>query len=257
MERSALRTVLLALALVAGAPALAATAAEDFAAGKFAEATAAGRKEGTDASLIIASRAASTRAAWLVGEKLDAKVLLDAANADIGKVLARNPGNLDALLQRGVTTGYISKLMKSPGLAKDARRDFEAVLAKRPNDPLALAAMGGWHGESVTTLGKFLAGTALGAKEADARRYFDKASASAAGDPAVPLFHATTLLNLSARNAGKAQALLVRAVKAKPADGFDRLMQRNARAILSALEVGDVEQARETAKRLGPLGTAQ
>jgi hypothetical protein len=251
-----IRTALLSLALISAVPALGA-AADAFAAGKFAEATAAGRKEATDASLIIASRGASTRAAWLVTEKLDAKVLLDAANADIDKVLARSPGNLDALLQRGVTTGYIAKLTKSPGLAKDARKDFEAVLAKRPNDPLALAAMGGWHGESVATLGKFLAGTALGAKEGEALRYFDRAAASSAGDPAVPLFYATTLLNLSAKNAAKAQGLLARAVKAQPADGFDRLMQRNARAILTALEAGDVDGARATAKRLGPLGNLE
>lgn len=252
-----MRTALLALALLSAPPALAATAAEAFAAGRFAEATAAGRKEGTDASLILAARAASTRAAWQSTEKLDAKVLLDAANADIARVLARNPGNLDALLQRGVTTGYIAKLMKSPGLAKDARRDFEAVLAKRPEDPLALAAMGGWHGESVATLGKFLAGTALGARESEALRFYEKAAASTAGDPAVPVFYATTLLNLSVRNAPKAKALLDRAAKAPPADGFDRLMQRNAAAILAALETGDVASARSLATRLGPLGSVK
>lgn len=249
-----IRAAALALVLLSAAPSLAATAAEAFAAGKFAEATTAGRKEETDASLILAARAASTRAAWQTTEKLDAKVLLDAANADIGKVLARSPGNLEALLQRGVNTGYIAKLMKSPGLAKDAHRDFEAVLAKRPNDPLALAAMGGWHGESVATLGKFLAGTALGAKEGEALRYFEKAAASSAGDPAVPIFYATTLLNLSAKNAAKAQGLLARAAKTPASDGFERLLQQNARAILIPLDRGDVETARVLAAKLSPLG---
>ena len=200
---------------------------------------------------------ASTRAAWQTVAKQDARGLLDAANADVGKVLARNPGNPDALMQRGVATGYIAKLTKSPGLAKDARRDFEAVLAARPNDPLALAAMGGWHGEAVATLGKFLAGTALGAKESEALRYYEKAAASTAADPAVPVFYATTLLNLSARNAPRAQALLARAARAPAGDGFDRLMQQNARAILVPLEGGDVEAARGLAKKLSPLGTVQ
>ena len=257
MMRAALFALSLAAAGVSAAPALAASAADAFAAGRFAEATTAGRKEGTDASLIIAARAASTRAAWQTAEKLDAKVLLDAANADVGKVLARNPGNLDALLQRGTNTGYIAKLMQSPGLAKDARRDFEAVLAKRPNDPLALAAMGGWHGEAVATLGKFLAGTALGAKEGEALRYYEKAAASTAADPAVPVFYATTLLNLSAKNAPKAQSLLARAAKAPARDGFERLMQQNARAILVPLEGGDVEAARLLAKKLSPLGSVR
>lgn len=249
-----MRAALAAFALISATPAVAATAAEAFTAGRFAEATTAGRKEATDASLILAARAASTRAAWQTTGKEEARALLDGASADVGKVLARDPGNLDALLQRGVNTGYIAKLTKSPGLAKDAKRDFEAVLAKRPNDPLALAAMGGWHGESVATLGKFLAGTALGAKEGEAFRYFEQASRGTGGDPAVPVFYATTLLNLSAKYAPKAKGLLERAARAPADDGFERLLQQNARAILAPLERGDVESARLLAAKLSPLG---
>ncbi len=127
---------------------------------------------------------------------------------------------------------------------------------KRPGDALALGAMGGWHGESVATLGKFIAGTALGAKEGEALRFFDKAVAAPGADPAVPVFYASTLLALSEKNAAKARGLLARALKTKPADGFEALVQRNARAILAALEKGDAAEARAIAKRLSPLGTA-
>jgi len=244
------------LLLLASAPADAKLAAEAFGAGRFADAATAGRAEGTTEALILAGRAAATQAAWQTPDKAKARALLLQAEADFAAALKREPGNLDAQLQQGIAVGYRAKLENSPGLAKQARKSFEAVLAKRPGDALALGAMGGWHGESVATLGKFIAGTALGAKEAESLRFFDKAVAAPGADPAVPVFYASTLLALSEKNAAKARGLLARALKAKPSDGFEALVQRNARAILAALEKGDVAAARATAKRLSPLGSA-
>jgi hypothetical protein len=48
--------------------------------------------------------------------------------------------------------------------------------------------------------------------------------------------------------------LLQRAVAAPARDGFDRLMQQNVRAILAALDGGDVKSARQLAAKLSPLG---
>ncbi len=242
------------IAMLLAAPAAAAPSDEAFASGRFAEAASAGRAEGSVAGLITAGRATSTVAAWQTRDKARARALLEQAGADFAAALRLQPGNSDALLQQGIVVGYLAKLDRSPGQAKAARRAFEAVLAKRPTDALALGAMGGWHGESVATLGKFMAGTVLGAKEKEAIRFYDKAVATGAGDPAVPVFYAQTLLALSADNAGKARALLTRAVKAGSGDGFDRLMQAHARAILVPLEKGDVGGARTTAARLSPLG---
>lgn len=246
---------LVAALLLAAAPVAAAPSADAFAAGRFAEAATAGRAEGTAAGLITAGRATSTIAAWQTPDKARARALLGQAEQDFARVLKADTGNLDALLQHGITVGYIAKLERSPGLAKQARQSFEAVLAKRPNDAIALGAMGGWHGEAIVTLGKFLAGTALGAREAESLRFYDKALAAPGADPAIPVFYASTLLGLSAGNAAKAKALLERAVKSRPADGFDRLIQANARAILVPLAKGDIPSARSTAKRLAPLGT--
>ena len=246
---------LLLTALLLAAPVAASPSADAFAAGKFAEAAAIGRKEATAQSLLTAGRALATQAAWQTTDREAARRLLAQAEADLSASLALAPGNPAALLQKAVVIGYQAKLAKSPGLAKQARAGFEAVLAKQPANALAQGAMGGWHGEAVATLGKFLAGTALGAKEGEAIRWFDRAVATTGGDPAIPLFYATTLLGLSADNAAKAKALLQRAVKATPADGFDRLMQANARAILAPLDKGDVKAAQATAKRLAPLGT--
>lgn len=252
-----MRALLLTALLLAAAPAAASPSADAFAAGKFADAAAIGRKEATAQSLLTAGRALATQAAWQTTDRETARKLLVQAEADLTASLALAPGNPDALLQRAVVIGYQAKLAKSPGLAKQARAGFEAVLAKEPGSALAQGAMGGWHGEAVATLGKFLAGTALGAKEAEAIRWFDRAVATRGGDPAIPLFYASTLLGLSADNAPKAKALLQRAVKAAPADGFDRLMQANARAILAPLDKGDVKTAQATAKRLSPLGSVR
>lgn len=248
---------LLLTALLLAAPVAASPSADAFEAGKFAEAAAAGRREATAQSLLTAGRAAATQAAWQTTDREAARRLLAQAEADLSASLALAPGNPAALLQKALVIGYQAKLAKSPGLAKQARAGFEAVLAKQPGSALAQGAMGGWHGEAVATLGKFLAGTALGAKEGEAIRWFDKAVATRGGDPAIPLFYATTLLGLSGDNAAKAKALLQRAVKAPPADGFDRLMQANARAILAPLDKGDVKAAQATAKRLAPLGTVR
>lgn len=230
-------------------------AVQAFEAGRFQEAIAAGRKENSAPALIAAGRAGSTVAAFQTTDRKRARELLLAAETDFDAALALQPGNPEALLQKAIAIGYRAKLENNIGLAKQARRNFEALLAKRPNDALVLGALGGWHGEAIATLGKFIAGTALGANAKDGARYYDKAVASPGADPVVPIFYATTLLNLSADNAPKAKALLQRAVKAPPADGFERLMVQNGRAILAPLEKGDVEAAQEAAKRVGPFGS--
>jgi hypothetical protein len=248
--------VLVALLLVA-APSDARTAAEAFQQGRFAEAATAGRAEKSAQSLVIAGRSASTQAAFQTADKAKARQLFLAAEADFDAALALQPGHPDAQIQKAIAIGYRAKLENSPGLAKQARRNFDALLKRRPNDALVLGALGGWHGEAVATLGKFLAGTALGAKESEAIRFYEKAIAAPGADPAIPIFYASTLLGLSADNAPKARALLARSLKTPPADGFDALMQKNARAILAELEKGNIVAARATAKQLGPLGTAR
>jgi Tfp pilus assembly protein PilF len=249
---------LLIALLLAAAPAAAQTsAAAHFQAGSFAQAATAGRAEKTVPGLIIAGRSLSTIAAFQTPEKDKARDLLRLAEVDFDSALAIQPNNRDALLQKAIAIGYRAKLDRSPGLAKLSRRNFEAILKRYPNDALALAAMGGWHGESVATLGRFLAGTALGAKESESTRFFDKALAAPGADPLVPIFYASTLMALSADHAPKARALLMRSLKTQPSDGFEALVQRNGRTVLAQLDKGDLAGARQTAARLAPLGTVR
>lgn len=253
------RTFTLAAAalLLAASPAAAETAAQAFRAANFAAAARAGTAEATPASLLLACRSYALLGAYQSTEKAAARALLNQAVGACDAALRARPGDPDATLQRGIAIGYIAKMDRSPGGAKAARAAFEAVLAKRPGDAVALAAMGGWHGESVATLGGFIAGAVLGAKKGESIKFFDRAVAADARDPVIPTVYASTLLALDADNAGKARALLERADKAKALDGYEMLMQRHAREILAVLARGDIAGARATAARLGPLGTAR
>lgn len=257
---------LAALLLAFAAPAMADVYAGDppgaqaFKDGRFAEAMKAGTAAGGVGGHYIAGRSASTLAAYRTTDKARARALLLEAEKQFDAALAAEPANVQGApvirLQRAIAQGYRAKLDNSPGAAKAVRREFEAVIAARPRDAIALAAMGGWHGEAVATLGKFVAGTVLGAREKDAIMWFERAMAAEGADPVVPVFYASTLLNLSASNAPKARALLEQAQRGRADDGFDALVKANGAAILKQLQAGDVASARATAARLSPLGTS-
>ncbi|QMW22338.1 hypothetical protein [Sandaracinobacteroides saxicola] len=252
-----MKALAVAAALLLATPALAGPAADAFRAGNWPAVITAGRAEATPDALVLAGRAQTVVAVYQTADKARVRTLLAAAEADFAAAEKRDPANLDAILQRGIAVGYAAKLDRSPGGAKTARRAFEHVLSKRPNDAVALAAMGGWHGESVATLGSFIAGTVLGAKRADSVRFFDRAIAADPTSPVHPTFYASTLLALDADNAAKARTLLERADKATAKDGFEALLQRQAREILAPLAKGDIKTARATAQRIGPLGTVR
>jgi len=250
MKASALAAVLLAVS----APAAADTAAL-FRDGRFVEAGQAGAKEGTPEALVLAARSVLAVAAYRIPDKARAIQLSDAAAQLADAALAKRPGYPPALLQKGIAIGYIAKLQRSPGLAKEARKLMDRARAAAPDDALAWAALGGWHGESVATLGSFLAGTVLGAKRADALRAFDTALAKDPRGSVVPTFYAFTLLSMDAGNAPRVRELLREAVRAAPRDGFEALLKRQAEQVLPLLERDDAAGARALAKRLQPFGT--
>lgn len=243
--------------LLVATPSSAKTAAQYFTAGDFASAAVQGQRENTAAGHIIAGRGLSVIAAWQTPTKAGARALLQDAEAEFNAALALSPGNLDAMLQKGIVEGYLGKIDRSPGLARNSRKQFETVLKQRPNDITALCAMGSWHGVTVATLGKFMAASVLGARADDAIRYLDKSTAPKDAPSSLLFLHATTLLALSADNAEQAKALLARSVQGQAQDGLERLLQAHSRAILEPLRKGDVAAARAVSKRLSPLGTVR
>jgi len=284
-----------ALLLLAAAGAASAASIDQFRSGHFAEAASQGRAESTPASLILAGRSELTVACFETTDAARALALVDAAEHDFDAALAKAPGSNEALLQKATAIGYRAKLTKSGGQAKEARRRFEAAVAREPNNALAWASVAGWHAGSVATLGKFLAGTVLGAKLDVAMKDFDTALAwaSVAGwhagsvatlgkflagtvlgakldvamkdfdtalakDPHNPLnrvFYAFTLLDLDTDNAPRAAALLREADRLPPRDAIEALTKRGVAAVLPLLDHGDAKGARAMARRLLPFGT--
>jgi len=248
-----MRTLIVAAALLTSAPAFA-DAALAFREGRFAEAVRLGRAEATAPALVYAGRAALMIAGFEATDRLTAKATIDLAERDFANAVAKAPNNLEARTQKAIAMGYRAKLDKSPGEGKDARQQMEAVLSRDPNYPLANAALGGWHGGAVATLGPFLASTLLGANRKAMDTYFATAMARDPKSIVHPVTYAVTLLEIDAGNAAKAATLLRGAVALPVRDAFDAENRKAAVQVLAKLTANDAKGARALAKRLSPFG---
>ena len=241
------------LALLAAAPALA-SATTLFHDGHFAEAATAGRAENTAASLILAGRATLIEASFDTTDRARAKALVDAADHDFDSALAKDPASIEAALMKAQAVGYRAKLSKSPGLAKETRTRFEAVLARDPNDGLAWSSLAGWHAAGVATLGRFIAGTMLGATTKVAIADFETALAKDPRNPVEYAFYALTLLDLGTDNASRARQLLETVARLPARDAYESLLKRETARVLPLLASGDVKDAQTLARQILPFG---
>ena len=248
-----MRMLLAVPALIAAAPALASTATL-FHDGRFAEAAAAGRVEATPASLILAGRATLIIASFETTDRDKAKAQIEAAEHDFDSALAKDPGSIEAALMKAQAVGYRGKLAKSPGLAKETRTRMEAVLQRAPDNALAWASLAGWHAGAISTLGKFLAGTLLGASMKTATADFETALAKDPKNPVHPAFYGLTLLDLSTDNGARATQLLDTVQRLPARDAYESLLKRSTAEVLPLLRSGDMKGAQTLARRLLPFG---
>lgn len=246
---ASMRAATTALALLLAGQADAA-AIDAFRAGDWAQAMRDGRAENTAASLILAGRAQLSIAGYQTSGKDQALAQVAVAERDFDAALARAPGNIEAQLQKAVAIAYRAQLTRGIGLAKDVRRRFEAILAAQPSNSLAWAALGGWHGGAVATVGSFLAGTALGARKSEMERCYAQALRLAPGLPSTRVFFAITLLDLDPGNARRAAGLLAGLDGLPANDGFEAMVKRQGTELAAALAKGDPAAAQATARRL-------
>ncbi len=251
-----MRLLLATLLLGAASPALA-DAADSFRQGQWPAVMAQGRAEATPASLILAGRAQLAVAAYSVRDKGRALDLVGAAEKDFDQALAKAPGSVEAQLQKAVVIGYRAKLTKSPGLAKDARRRFEAVRAAHPDSALAWSAVAGWHGGAIATLGGFLAGMTVGAKSNEVDAGYLRAIKLEPGNPVYRTLYALTLLDLDKKNAAKASQALQGVGQMAARDGFEALVRGQGVQLQAALKVGNADAAQTLARRLQAFGTLE
>lgn len=245
---------LIAMALFfAGAPAFA-SAATLFHDGRFAEAAVAGRAERTAPALVLAGRATLIVASFETTDRATAKDQIAVAERDFDAALALAPNNLEAQLQKATAIGYRGKLSKSPGLAKETRTRMEAVVARDPMYGLAWASIGGWHAGAVSTLGRFMAGTLLGASSKVAIADFETAVARDPKNPVHPAFYGLTLLDLGAENAPRSRQMLEMVARIPARDGYEALLKKATAQVLPLLTAGDVKGAQALARHLLPFG---
>jgi len=248
-----MKPLLAALMLLTSTTAFA-SAATLFHDGRFTEAAGAGRAEGTAPSLVIAGRATLIVASFDTADRDRAKTLVDQADHDFDAALQLAPNDLDVQLQKATAVGYRSKLSKSPGLGKEARSRMEAVLARDPSNGLAWASLGGWHAGAVATLGKFLAGTVLGANTKVAIADFEAALAKDPKNPVHPAFYGLSLLDLSPDNAPRALQVLQMAARDPARDAYEGLLKKAVAQVVPLLTAGDVKGAQTLARKLLPFG---
>lgn len=250
-----MKRLFIALAmLLTGQGALAASAAELFREGRFAEAATAGRLEATPASLVTAGRATLILASFEATDKARAKEQVEIANRDFDTALAKAPNNIEAQLQKATALGYRAKLSKSPGLAKETRQLMEAVRDRNPNYGLAWASIGGWHAGAVAELGKFIAGTVLGANAKTAITDFETALVKDPRNPVHPAFYALTLLDLGRENAPRASEMLRLCAKLPARDAYEGKLKSATARVAPLLAAGDIKGAQALARELLPFG---
>jgi len=250
-----MKTLLIATALLLATPAFAAPGAVSlFNDGKYSESVAAGIAEATLVSLVIAGRAQLQIAAYETTDKAKARALIAAATKNFDVALAKAPGDVDATLQKLVAQGYVAKLDQSTSGAKALKKGLDAFLAAHPDNAVAWAVLGGWHGGAIAAVGKFIAGSVLGARTADMYKAFDRAMTLAPNDPAHPTFYALTLLDISTDNAAQAKALLTRAAAMPATDGYTIALKAAGGSVLKLLGTGDNKGAQAAARRTLPFG---
>jgi hypothetical protein len=248
------RILITALLLGSATPALA-DAAAAFRDGQWPVAVKEGRAEATTPSLIIAGRAQLAIAAYSTRDRAAAIELIGAAERDFDAALAKTPTSIEAQLQKAVVIGYHAKLTRSPGLAKDSRRRFEAIRSAHPDVALAWAGVAGWHGGAVATLGSFVAGMAMGARAGEVDPGFRQAIKLDPTNPIHRTVYAMTLLDLDTRNAAKAIAVLQGIGQLPARDAYEAIVRSQGVQLLAALKTGDAGAAQALARRLQAFGT--
>ena len=134
--------------------------------------------------------------------------------------------------------------------------DVPGVLVGNAEDMRAAtgATVAIFDGGAVASVGKFVAGTVLGANLGNMTKAFDRAMALAPTDPAHPSFYALTLLDIDDDNAPKAKALLTRAAAMPATDGYSIALKNAGGGVLKLLNAGDNKGAQAAARRLLPCG---
>jgi hypothetical protein len=193
-------------------------------------------------------------AAFGTHDKATALARIDAGLRAANLLLARNPADHEAGLQRAVAISYRGKLTRNRADLVAARQAFESLAAAQPRDPEAQMAIAGWNLGAVVELGPFMARAALGAKRATGLQALDKSVTLGAGRPLFPAFASLARIQLDPNDVARSRQLAEAAVQANAASPLGLIMQKRAAALLPLLRAGNGKAAAKAATRLLPFG---
>jgi len=193
-----------------------------------------------------------TQASFLIDDKATALSLINQGLAASEAILAHDPQDREAQMQRGVAIGDRGHLLRSPSDAKTARRIFEAFLATNPRDPEAHLAIATWHLDTVDA--GFFAATLLGGRKDVGVAELDKAVALGGGRPFFTGFAALMRIRLNPYDVATARTLAEQAAIAPASTPLDRIAKRAAQLVLIPLRSGDGRTAALLARKYLPFG---
>lgn len=190
------------------------------------------------------------------GERDQAAALrrIQAAERSAAAVLRERPGDREAVLMQTTAIGYRAKLTGSRTDAITARKAFETMVARDPNNAEAQLGLGAWHMSAVNKLGRLVARAALGASRGAGNAALDRAVALGGNRAFFPGLSALLRIKADPSDA-RGRQLAEAASRAGVRDPLDRAMQRAANAVLVPLRAGDTDAARAVATRLLPFGS--
>jgi hypothetical protein len=193
-------------------------------------------------------------AAYASPDKATAEARIGRAITAADAALKRNPRDHEARLQRALAISYRGKLTRTRADLITARRDFEAVVAAEPRNPEAQLALAGWHLGAVIELGPMMARTVLGARKATGVQALDRSLALGADRASIAAMASLFRIQLDHNDIAGARRLAEAATRAGAGTAFDRLMQKQAAALLVSLRKGNGKASAATAERLMPFG---
>jgi len=219
--------------------------------GQYEQAIAAGSAENSASGFALAARAAMAEA-MMRSPCLDC---LKRAESLARKSVAMDGGLADGHVFLATSLGYQARIVgmvraRLAGYAEEAKTQLDEALRHDPQNPWALAALGGWHVEIVRGGGATLARWLYGANVPTGISCFEKAFKAAPDNIVLRYQYALSLGGLDPvlYRAAIIDAL-TRADTGFAVSAYDRFAQKRARELLAVLKSGDQAAVSRTVRR--------
>lgn len=194
-----------------------------------------------------------TQAAFQDRTQPTALAHIDRARTLAQAAAARSADDQDAAVLAAGALAYRAKLTGSRTEAIEARKHLEGVATRFPRNAEAQIALGAWHLGVIAKVGRLVGRAVAGAQKGVGLAATERAVALGGNRAFFPGI--AGLLRIETDPADpRGRALLEQAAQAATPSGVDRIIQRNANAVLTSLKNGEAKTAAALADRLLPFG---